>query len=533
MIFAGYLGTYYSARFSRLLNAKLLSQRTFIYARPARVRVGQPLSPQALQERLDRVGYRPAESGNAGDWYQVQENRIRLGQTDAQGKSETFEILFSGKASSGKKTPPEDRVTGIRVGEKAVKEVFLKPEFLSSLFGPSREKKKYVRFEDLPQGLVNAVLAAEDDRFFSHHGLDLGGILRAGLVNLRGQESLQGGSTLTQQFVKNYFLTPVKSYRRKFEEAYLSLLLETRLSKKEVFELYANDVYLGQLGSFGILGFGQGADAYFGKNVKDLTLEESALLAGIIQAPNHYAPHRHPQEALQRRNYVLNLMEKKGFISASEKAISLNAPLAVLPPSRQNYAGAPYFVDYVKESLEQEGDDLTRSAHLQVHTTLDMDLQKAAFEAVEEGMAKVDSLLSRRKPPPEPQAALVAIDPRSGEVLAMVGGRDHSTSQYNRVTRSLRQPGSTFKPFVYAAALQKGLPGDAVSTYTLSSLLMDEPHTFYFGEEEYTPHNFDEKYYGVITLRQAIARSLNVPTVKLAQQVRKSVWNSTSKARSL
>lgn len=518
LILAGSVGIYYYAQFSRLLNAKLLSQtpqRTFIYSRPYRVRVGQPISLQALQERLDRIGYRPGEIGDAGDWYQVRGNRIRLGQTDARGRSEEFEITFSGKAA------PEGRVTGVRTGERAVPEACLRPEFLSSLFGRSREKKKYVRFEDLPQGLVNAVLAAEDERFFSHHGLDLEGILRAGLVNLRkrDQEPLQGGSTLTQQFVKNYFLTPEQTPKRKLEEACLSLLLETRLSKKEIFELYANSVYLGQLGSFGILGFGQGADAYFGKNVKDLTLEESAFLAGIIQAPNHYSPYHHPQVALQRRNYVFDLMEKKRLLSAREKAVALSAPLAVLPPSRQNYAGAPYFIDYVKEALEREGDDLTQPTHLRVYTTLDIDLQKAAFEAVEEGMAEVDRLLSRRKPPPEPQAALVALDPRSGEVLALVGGRNYSVSQYDRATRALRQPGSTFKPFVYAAALQKGLSEPASFSCTLSSLLMDEPYTFTFGQKAYSPHNYGEKYYGTVTLRQALARSLNIPTVKLAQQV--------------
>ena len=516
----GSVGIRHYARLSQILSARLLGQppqRTALYTRPYRVWVGQKTSLQALQERLDRIGYRRAESEGprARDWYQVLENRIRLGQTDERGQSEEFEILFSGKA------PPQERVTGIRAGEKAIPEARLKPQFLSSLFGSSREKKKYVRFDDLPQGLVNAVLAAEDERFFSHHGLDLWGILRAGLTNLRSQEPLQGGSTLTQQFIKNYFLTPEKSYRRKLEEACLALLLETRLSKKEIFELYANEVYLGQMGSFGILGFGQGADAYFGKNVKDLTLEESALLAGIIQTPNRYSPYRHPQEALLRRNHILELMEKKGLISSREKAAALSAPLRALPPSRQNYAEAPYFVDDVKETLERDLGDLSQIPHLEVYTALDIDLQKAAFEAVQEGLGEVDRLLSRRrrKPPPEPQVALVAVDPRTGEILALVGGRNYATSQYNRATRALRQPGSTFKPFVYAAALQKGLSEYAFFACTLSSLLIDEPYTFYFAQKEYSPGNYGEKYYGPVTLRQALTRSLNVPTVKLAQQV--------------
>ncbi|MBI2950740.1 PBP1A family penicillin-binding protein [bacterium] len=516
----GVVGVRHYTRLSQILSARLLGQppqRTALYARPHRVWVGQKTTLQALQERLDRIGYRSAESEGprATDWYQVLENRLRLGHADGRGQVEEFEILFSGKA------PPQDRVTGIRAGGKAIPEAHLKPQFLSSLFGSSREKKKYVRFDDLPQGLVNAVLAAEDERFFSHHGLDLWGILRAGLINLRSQEPLQGGSTLTQQFIKNYFLTPEKSYRRKLEEACLALLLETRLSKKEIFELYANEVYLGQMGSFGILGFGQGADAYFGKNVKDLTLEESALLAGIIQTPNRYSPYRHPQEALLRRNYILELMEKKGFISSSEKTAALSAPLRALSPFRQNYTGAPYFVDDVKETLERELGDLSQIPYLEVYTSLDIDLQKAAFEAVQEGLAEVDRLLSRRRrrPSSEPQAALVAVDPGTGEILALVGGRNYATSQYNRATRALRQPGSTFKPFVYAAALQKGLDEYAFFSCTISSLLMDEPYTFHFAQKAYSPGNYGERYYGPVTLRQALTRSLNVPTVKLAQQV--------------
>lgn len=509
----GTAGAYYYLRFTRLIDTALRAQTlqsAALYSRPYRIRVDQSLSLQALQERLDRLGYRRS-GGETGDCYQIMENRIRIRRVDRRGKAEELTITFS--AATG----DQARVIAIHRGAAAVPEACLKPEFLSNLFGPSRTKKKYVRFRDLPQSLVRAVLAAEDEHFFSHHGLDLWALLRASLVNLANRKVLQGGSTLTQQFAKNQFLTPEKSLKRKLEELYLAFLLESRFTKEELFELYADEVYLGQVGSFGIAGFSQGADTYFGKDVKDLTLGESAFLAGLIQAPNHLSPYRDSWAAFQRRNHVLELMEKKGFITPQESAAARAAPLEVELQVRHNYAEAPYYVDYVKELLEANLVDAGHLADLQVYTTLDPDLQRAAFEAMQEGMAEVDSLLSHRGGALAPQAALVALDPRSGELLALIGGRDYATTQFNRAAYALRQPGSAFKPFVYATALQQSL--DHPTPYTLSSLLEDEPYTFRFGSQEYSPRNYGGAYRGLVTLREALALSLNVPTVKLAQQI--------------
>lgn len=516
-------GVHSYAKFSRLMEAKLQlrpPQKTAVYSAPYRVWTGQELSWETLAARLDRIGYSrlSAASGQAppvkpGDWYVVEQEKV--GKTTVHfehrklGNREAYEIVFAGS-----------RVASIRKDRREVQEGLLKPEFVSNLYGPSREKKKYVHFEELPQDLVHAVLAAEDERFFSHPGLDVIALMRASFVNLWNRSRLQGGSTLTQQFIKNYFLTPEKSVKRKLEEIYMALLLERRLSKERIFELYANEVYLGQVGSFAVLGFGQGADTYFGKSVKDLSLAESALLAGIIQAPNRYSPHRNRNAALQRRNYVLELMEEKGFLSTRENAAAKTAPLEVLPAVRHNYAEAPYFVDWVKDTLDRDLPGWDQELHdLNLYTTLVPDLQQAAFDAVRQGIEEVDRLLSRRKKSVEPQVALLAIHPRTAEVLAMIGGRNYGLTQYNRAVDALRQPGSTFKPFVYAAALEKSLAETDSYPYTLSSVFVDEPYTFHFEEQEYSPRNSDEKYYGLVSLRRALALSLNVATVKLAEEV--------------
>lgn len=394
------------------------------------------------------------------------------------------------------------------------------PRFLSNLFGENREKRRYVRFEQLPEHLIQAVLAAEDEDFFSHPGLDWSAILRASFINLTRGKPVQGGSTLTQQFIKNYFLSPEKSLSRKLEEVCMAVLLENRLSKEEIFELYANEIYLGQAGSFAIAGFGQGARTYFAKDVQELTLEESTLLAGIIRAPNRYSPHRHPEDALRRRNYILTLMARNGIISQAASEEAGKKPIQVVPLSRQNYSEAPYFVDYVRGVIRNELEfDPQATSGLEVYTTLDPDLQKAAVLAVRDGMSEVDKLLARRQRNVSPEAALLAVDPRTGEILAMLGGRDYAVTQFNRAVQARRQPGSSFKPFVYAAALQVSLERFPDSPYTLSSLIVDEPYEFPFDKKVYAPNNYRREYFGPVTLRKALALSLNIPTVKLAEQI--------------
>jgi penicillin-binding protein 1B len=340
-------------------------------------------------------------------------------------------------------------------------------------------------------------------------------------VDLREGDVVQGASTLTQQFVKNYFLTPEKTWSRKLTDAYMSVLLEQRLSKTQIFELYANEVYLGQRGSFSILGFGEGAEAFFDKHIKDLSLGEAAMLAGIITAPNRYTPIRHPERAKARRDLVLDAMAEYDFITPSERDEAKRVPLAIQPTALLNYSDAPYFVDFVQDQLvEQYGDiELGRSRY-KVYTTLDPQLQQAAFEAVREGLTELDAHFAKGKraiPPGTVQASLIAVDPRSSRILAMIGGRSYGQSQFNRITQSKRQPGSIFKPFVYAAALETAYysptPLTAVST------VLDAPTQFTFEDVSYEPGNFKDEFLGQVTMRQAITKSLNIATIKFAEKV--------------
>ncbi len=392
-------------------------------------------------------------------------------------------------------------------------------KLISSLYGEGRRKQRPVRFGELPEHLVNALLAAEDAEFFSHGGLDLGGMMRALYVNLTRMERAQGGSTLTQQFIKNYFLTPEKSLRRKLEEIFLAVLVENRFSKEEIFELYANQVYLGQVGSFAVVGFGQASQAFLGKDVRRLTLPEAALLAGLIQAPNRYSPQRNLDQALKRRDHVLGLMHRKKLISSQQLEQALQAIPGIRRAAGLEAQEAPYFVDLVRRELASDW-SRADSGHqsLKTVTTLDSGMQRAAHQAVETGLSRVDSLIKKRSNG-QAQAALVALDPRNGHIRALIGGRRYARSQYNRAVQALRQPGSTFKPFVYAAALRRRVYAAGNSFYTLSRRLVDEPYTFTFEGKQYMPANHSGRYRKEVSLRNALVLSLNVPTVKLAEEI--------------
>ncbi len=521
LLLLGVLGAwsviYIHGKFNRLMDARLAGQPrdpSVVYARSFSFQTGQRLTVPAAVEHLESSGYLPGRR-TTGPWYVSEKERVLFG--DPAGS--LSEIEFRG-----------DRVSSVRSGGTEAKQIETRAPLLSSLFGQSRRKSRRVRFQEVPDRLKNALLAAEDARFFEHHGIDLLGMIRAGLTNFwRG--SRHGGSTLTQQFLKNHFLTPEKTWTRKLQEIYFALLLERRLSKEEIFELYCNDVYLGQSGSFAIHGFGQAARDFFGKDLAALTLSESAMMAGVIQAPNRYSPHRNYEAALERRDHILELMQARGFISRQARLDARLERPSVRSASAQDFSEAPYFVDYLTQVLENHYSVQSGSPSLTVRSTLDRSLQKAAFNAVKEGLSEVEKMVASRKRRPTPQAALVAIDPRSGEILAMIGGRDYASAQYNRATLAFRQPGSTFKPFVYATALQRSYDEPEIYNFTLSSQLLDEPYTFRFERKEYSPRNFGNRYHGPVTLRQALARSLNVPTVKLAEMV--GFDNVLSVARSL
>ncbi|MEJ7618843.1 MAG: PBP1A family penicillin-binding protein [Pyrinomonadaceae bacterium] len=370
---------------------------------------------------------------------------------------------------------------------------------------------------------MKAITVTEDRSFFEHHGINLRGIVRAFVrrydADPNSPIARQGGSSITQQLVKNLLLTPERTWRRKFAEAYMSLILETRLSKEEIFALYCNEVYLGQRAGFSINGFGEAADSYFNKDVTGLSLPESALLAGLIRSPNRYNPYRHFDTALGRRNQVLDSMAQAAEISAAgPRAKSVELKVAPVR-GRMGSADAPYFADYVQGQLSELIADEGAAQHLRIYTTIDLELQRAAYTAVNKQLAALDKIYAKRVAPGTLQAALVAMNAETGEIIAMVGGRDYEKSQLNRATEAMRQPGSVFKPFVYAAALNTAYE-PIPRVITPATMYLDAPKTFSYDTQQYSPGNFGDAYSNkLIPLRDALVKSLNVVTVEVAMEV--------------
>lgn len=371
------------------------------------------------------------------------------------------------------------------------------------------EKRTPVSISDVPDRLFQALIATEDVRFYRHRGLDIRGIARAMYRNIRAGRIIEGGSTLTQQLAKVLFLTPERSYNRKLKEMVLALKIEQRYTKKEILSLYLNQIYFGS----GAYGVEAAAQTYFGKSARDLNLAECALLAGLPRSPKRYSPFKDPERALGRRAYVLNRMADMHIITREEAEEAKKAPLPSQPHTAIS-GPAPYFVEYIRQKVEERfGSGILYSGGINIYTSINDELQAHAEAAVKAGVAEVEARRSKKiKNPPPLQAALVAIEPATGHIRAMVGGMDFGKSQFNRAWQARRQPGSAFKPIVYAAALDKGFgPADLIDDY---------PATFSTSDKKtWTPENFTKTYHGKVTLRKALAQSLNVATVRLLEKV--------------
>jgi penicillin-binding protein 1B len=507
---------YYYLRYNVMVERRLRGERfgvpARLYARPLVLRSGMPLGVPALVKTFNALKY---------------EQKTEAPAAEAEFTLRPGGVAFWPRQTGG--APPEtinvvvdkDRVKEMRgvTTKRAYATITLEPELITYVFDESREKRRLVRYEELPDHLVKAVLAIEDRRFFSHPGLDPFRIVAAALRNWEAETYIQGGSTITQQLVKNFFLTPEKSLRRKVQEALLAFVLERRADKKDILELYLNEVYLGQVGSFSIHGVGEGARMYFHKDVGNLTLVEASLLAGMIQSPNPYNPYRHAERARERRNQVLRAMVDAGFVTSRVAEEAMDQPLRVLNPSFDSLE-APYFIDLVKAQLAQryQAQDLA-TQNLAIHTSLDLSLQALAHRVLASGLQKVDKMIRRRQSKEPVQGALIALEPRTGEVLALVGGRSYVDSQYNRAVNARRQPGSTFKPFVYLAAFEATFDDPNLPPITPATVVEDAPTVFLFDGKEYTPQNYEGNYMGYVTLRRALAHSLNVATVKVAEMV--------------
>ena len=507
--------TYYYAKYSRLIDEKLragpFANTSKIYAAPESVAVGDALTPEAVAAELRRSGYDTSRSNPVG-YYLLHPNFIEIFPgTDSYFDQEAGVIRFSGGRIS--------QIVSLQ-DNTSRSQYQLEPQLITNLSGPNREKRRVVKFHDIPAVLVQAVTSAEDKRFFQHNGFDPVRIVKAAYVDIKEGRKDQGASTLSMQLARMFWLDQGKRWTRKLAEMIITLQIEQKLSKEEIFEDYANDIYLGSRGTFRIHGFGEAAEVFLGKDLSQINLPEAAELASLPRWPAYFDPFKHPDHLHDRRNAVLGLMRQNGFIPDRDYALAIDAPLTVAKGAAQSVE-APYFVDLVNDTLQGRIPDSDfQSQAFRIYTTLDLRLQRAAAEAIRHGMEGVDQQIRRQRrfrgqTPPEAQVALVALDPHTGEVKALAGGRSYGVSQLNHVLAQ-RQPGSIFKPFVYAAALDTGVDGSA-RVLTPSTLVLDEPTTFWFDGNPYTPNNFEMKFYGQVTLREALAHSLNVATIKVAE----------------
>ena len=518
--------SYFYIKYDRIIDRRfrtpVFTNSAKIYAMPHTVRDGEKSSGKEIAAELRRAGYSDQENQSALGSFHLEKDGIQISPgPESYHSPESARI----KIEDGQITSIISRGTELSAYE-------LEPQLVTALFeAEGRSKRQLVKYEDIPPVMVQAVLAIEDRRFFEHSGVNFLRMAQAAWIDLVRGRHEQGGSTITMQLSRGFFLTPEKTMRRKLTEMLIAEELEQKFTKQQIFEFYANWVNLGQRGSFAISGFAEAAHSYFNKDLKDISLPEAALLAGIIQRPSYLSPYRHPERALERRNLVLDTMVETHAITREQADKAKAAPLKVAPPNVEA-SDAPYFVDMVRDTLINKFNehDLNEESY-RIYTTLDPDLQKAAAQSVEAGMKLVDEQVKKLRTKkvkvgkkietkvaqgPQAQVALVALDPHTGAVLALVGGRDYGWSQLNHAV-ARRPTGSIFKPFVYAAALNTAIDGSQ-TVITPASTVTDAPSTFVYGDQIYEPRNYKEEYHGDVTLRYALAMSLNNATVKVAEE---------------
>lgn len=532
--------TYFWFEFSDRIDRKLLSGDVFtqsagIYSAPKILRIDEPSTMTMLVEHLRSAGYIErndrADRSRSRYWVENEALFIEPGSTsviDGQKAYANLQVRFKKDGKSVATLTDKDSGTELR-------ETKLEPKLLSSIAAEGDGRRKSVGFDDLPQHLVKAITVTEDRAFFEHYGVNIRGIARALWRRYEGEDvgplSNQGGSSITQQLVKNLLLNRDMTLQRKLTEAYMSIILETRLSKQEIFTLYANQIYLGQQSGVSIYGVGEASSAYFGKDVTQLSLAEAAFLAGIIRSPNRYNPYKNLAKVTERRNQVLESMFEAGEIDQQQASGSKLEPIQLKQISnRKDLQGMPYFSQYAIEELPKLVNDPEALQHLRVFTSIDPDLQRMAYETVSKRLEAMDKYFPK-KPKGSLNAALVAIRPKTGEIVAMVGGRDYLENQFNRATDAMRQPGSVFKPFVYAAAINSAYDSGS-RIFTAASVFKDEKKTFTFSQDSYTPGNYGDFFSNKeVTLRDALVKSKNVITVDLAMQLNVGkVMNLATKA---
>jgi penicillin-binding protein 1B len=533
---------YYYVSFASLLDARLRGERSTVlprvHARPLELRRGQSLTERQLVERLNDLGYAERTMFERPGEFVIGTGDVTIMPRGAEFKGQSVRVVFrrptppptrASQRRPARPAPPAaaDRVLALERGTRPVDRVTLDAPVLTALINGEREKRRPVALSAIPSRMTEAVLAIEDRRYYQHPGVDPIGIAGALVSYATGRRTvLAGGSTITQQVIRNVFLPKfegmtlqsarARSIRRKLLEQFLAVVLTGRASKDDILEMYLNEVPLGQRGSFAVFGVAEASRLFFAKDVSNVSLAEAATIAGVIQSPSALSPFNNPARAKERRNVVLQAMVDAGFVDKEAADRAAQEPLAVV--ERALEAEAPHFVDFVDRTLDELYPGLTTTTNeaVDVYTTLDLHLQRVAQDAVRTGLTSVDKLLSRRKRKGRAEAALIAVDPRTGDVLAFVGGRSYNQSQYNRVIAARRQPGSVFKPFVYLSAFEQAV-AEGRTDVSPATIVQDEPETFEFDDQVWEPANYQDEYDGPTTLRHALAHSRNLATIHVAQ----------------
>jgi len=480
-----------------------------VYASPLELYAGLPLKQHELLQELSRLNYRKVSSANEAATYQSRSGEIILNSRpfrfwDGPEVSKHLRILFD---SSGVKAV-EEQATG-----QAVSLARLDPAHIASIYPRHNEDRILVQLKDVPTLIQKSLIAVEDRKFHTHHGIDFAAILRAFYSNIKAGKTVQGGSTLTQQLVKNYFLSSERSIIRKLNEAIMAPLLELHYSKDDILESYLNEVYLGQDGQRSINGFGLASQFYFARSLKYLQPQQAALLVGLVKGPSYYDPRRHPERATARRNLVLDVMFERGLINQAERDKYKQSPLGVSREQKGSVTAYPAFLDLVKRQLRRDyRDEDLSSAGLHIFSTLKSDVQLKAEKALTGNLNALEK--GYRLPKGRLQGAVIVADINNAEVVAVVGDRQVRFTGFNRALDAVRAIGSLIKPAVYLAALK-------TNKYTLASMISDEfieleqPGK----DEKWAPQNYDKIYHDQVPLYLALAHSYNVATVRLGMEV--------------
>jgi penicillin-binding protein 1B len=503
--YAVYLGKTVRVKFE----GKRWAEPAQIYARPLELFAGAPVSAEQLEAELRFLGYRhvkqvygPGQWSRKGRRFVVHTRPFTF--WDGEQASMLATIELDGRGVSGLRHRDSGRTLDL---------FRLEPGLVGSIYPAHREDRVLVQRADLPEHLVNGLLAVEDRRFFQHAGVDLRGIARALQANVAAGRAVQGGSTLTQQLVKNFILTSERSLTRKVNEALMALIVESRYGKDEILEAYANEIFLGQDGERAIHGFGLAAHFYFGRPLAELELHETALLVALVKGASFYNPRRHPERALERRNLVIDQMQLQGMIEPQLASQARAMPLDVTSRGVAHGHRVPAFVDLVRRQLRRDyrEEDLT-SEGLRIFSTLDPWVQRQAGEAASSRLQAIEQ--SRGIEPNSLQVALVVVSAQQGEVQALVGGRDTRVAGFNRALDAIRPIGSLVKPAVYLAALSRP------ASFTLSTLVEDAAVDMALPNgQRWQPQNYDREVHGPVMLHDALARSLNLATVNLGMAV--------------